>query len=48
MSQTSALGLGGCNEVKGGLTRLTLDSWKCARGQNVLQTRALGRGGARR
>ena len=35
MSQTSTLGHGGCKE--GGLTRLATESWKFARGQNVLQ-----------
>ena len=46
MSQTSALGRGGCKEVYMSLTRLAPEFWKSVRGQNVLQTSALGRGGS--
>ena len=46
MSQTGALSQGESKEVKVGLTRLAPDSWKSARGQNVLLTSALGRGGS--
>ena len=44
--QTSALGKGGCKEVKMRLNSIAPVSWKCVRGQNVLQTNALGRGGS--